>query len=123
MENVLIAVIGIAGIIGSPALLAYLTGRQRRADKLEDWKRQDAVAAKVDEAAVKAAEAASLLLIANERVAKTAKQTDAKIDDVHKIVNQQRTDAQKYQADLIAALVAAGVAIPPDASLEPSKET
>jgi hypothetical protein len=30
----------------SPLLLAYLTGRQRRLEKLEDYARQDAVAAK-----------------------------------------------------------------------------
>lgn len=41
------------------------------------------------------------------------------IGQVHHIVNQQRTDGQKYQEDLRSALSHAGVAIPPDASLAP----
>lgn len=40
------------------------------------------------------------------------------IQEVHKIVNQQRTDMQSYQAVLKAALDHAGVAIPVDKSLD-----
>jgi hypothetical protein len=36
---------------------------------------------------------------------------------VHKIVNQQRTDGQRYAQDLRSALTAAGVPVPPDQSL------
>lgn len=39
-----------------------------------------------------------------------------KTDAVHKIVNQQRTDAMNYQGALIAALRKAGVDIPDDQS-------
>jgi hypothetical protein len=38
---------------------------------------------------------------------------------VHKIVNQQRTDMLHYQAVLLAAMRAAGMDIPLDASLRP----
>jgi multidrug resistance efflux pump len=41
-----------------------------------------------------------------------------KIEQVHKIVNQQRTDMQSYQAVLKAALEHAGVAVPADKSLD-----
>jgi hypothetical protein len=68
--------------------------------KRQDFKRQDEVAARVQQVAVTAAE------------------TVGKLDDVHKIVNQQRTDMQRYQAVLLAALRRAGVEIPPDESLK-----
>jgi hypothetical protein len=38
-------------------------------------------------------------------------------EKVHKIVNQQRTDGQRYQQDLRGALTAAGIPVPPDQSL------
>jgi hypothetical protein len=47
------------------------------------------------------------------------RRTEAKVDSVHTIVNQQRTDMQQYIADLKAVLRAAGVAVPVDQSLAP----
>jgi hypothetical protein len=41
------------------------------------------------------------------------------IDEVHVIVNQQWTDAQRYQRALIAALQRAGVDVPADQSVDP----
>lgn len=41
--------------------------------------------------------------------------------DVHTIVNQQRTDMQRYQAALVAALRRAGVDVPADQSLPPTE--
>lgn len=41
-----------------------------------------------------------------------------RINSVHKIVNQQRTDMLRYEAALKAALRHAGVDIPADQSLE-----
>lgn len=67
--------------------------------KRQDYKRQDEVAARV------------------AQVARTTAETVGKLDDVHKIVNQQRTDMQRYQAVLLAALRKAEVDIPPDESL------
>lgn len=104
----LVAVIG-------PAVLSFLTNRQRRADKREDWARQDAVAAKVDAAArqaataaellrlrqeqvaAQAAEAANLLLAANERVAAAAAETSGKLDVIHLLVNSNLTIAQQRE--------------------------
>lgn len=44
--------------------------------------------------------------------------------EIHTIVNQQRTDSQRYQAALILALERAGIAVPEDQSIEvaPIKE-
>lgn len=39
-----------------------------------------------------------------------------RVQEVHKIVNQQRTDMRQYQKALINALIAAGVAVPEDQS-------
>jgi hypothetical protein len=43
--------------------------------------------------------------------------------DTHKIVNQQRTDMQRYQRALVAALHRAGVEVPVDQSVEPEDES
>ncbi|HEX6968881.1 MAG TPA: hypothetical protein VF174_08765 [Micromonosporaceae bacterium] len=89
MEAVLVAlIVAVGGFVGQ-----WLLRRQ-------DYKRQDEVAERVRQVAVT-----------------TAENVD-KLDDVHKIVNQQRTDMQRYQAVLLAALTAAGVEIPPDESLK-----
>jgi hypothetical protein len=42
------------------------------------------------------------------------------VREVHKIVNQQRTDMQNYQRALERALREAGVAVPIDQSIEPT---
>lgn len=99
-------IVGVTGVI-TPALLAFLAGRQRREDKREDWARQDAVAdqvadaaRKAEEVAAQAAGAADLLLAANERVAHTAAVTNEKLDVIHTLVNSNMTAAM--QAELTA---------------------
>ena len=79
--------------------------------KRQDFARQDEVAARVTGAA-------ELLAKQNERVAASAELTNTKLEEVHKIVNQQRTDMLNYQAVLLDALRAAGVQVPQDASLD-----
>jgi len=41
----------------------------------------------------------------------------AQVEEVHTIVNQAQTDARRYQAMLVAALIAANIAVPVDQSL------
>lgn len=67
--------------------------------KRQDYRRQDEVAARVKQVAITTAE------------------TVGKLDEVHAIVNQQRTDMQRYQAVLLNAMRTAGLEIPPDESL------
>jgi hypothetical protein len=99
----LIAAIAGMGTVASPLILSYMANRQRRAEKKEDWAREDRVASQ-------AAEAARLLLAANERVAKTAAATDArvaktaavtnaKLDVIHTLVNSGLTAAIKAEYD------------------------
>lgn len=47
-----------------------------------------------------------------------SKSTEAKVDEVHTIVNQQRTDMQNYNAALVRALSAAGIEVPVDQSVQ-----
>jgi len=48
-----------------------------------------------------------------------SRRVEGKVDQVHTIVNQQRTDALNYQRALIAALSKAGVDVPADQSVDP----
>jgi hypothetical protein len=70
----------------SPLTLSYLTNRHNRADRLEDWARQDAVAAK-------AATTASLLVENNKKVAQSTAITNTKLDVIHTLVNSNMTAA------------------------------
>lgn len=68
----------------SPLILAWLTNRNLRFAKAQDYKRQDDVAAQ-------AASAARLLLAANERVAASTRITNGKLDVIHALVNSNMT--------------------------------
>jgi len=46
-----------------------------------------------------------------------SRKVEAKVDDVHKIVNQQRTDMQNYNRALINALQRHDIEVPADQSL------
>jgi enterochelin esterase-like enzyme len=48
-----------------------------------------------------------------------AREVSRKVDEVHLIVNQQRTDMQRYERALKHALTAAGIEIPVDQSVNP----
>ena len=76
----------------APAVLSYMTGKQRMAEKKEDYRRQDEVAAQ-------AREAARLLLDANERVAETTLETNKKLEIIHTLVNSNMTSAIQEQLD------------------------
>ena len=76
----------------SPTILAYFTNRARRADKKLDWQREDEVAAR-------AKRTAELLVENNERVAKTAKETNLKLDQIHTLVNSNMTAAMRAELE------------------------
>jgi hypothetical protein len=91
--------------ITAPVLLVYLTQRERRADKREDWERQDAVAAKAEAAATAAATAATLILDANEKQARAIEEaraeTNGRLDVIHTLVNSSMTAAIQAELDAI----------------------
>lgn len=99
MEGVYLALIAAFAASIPPLIMALVQNRSKRLDKAQDYAREDAVAAKVDAAAVKAAEAARLLLASNERVAATSVVTNAKLDVIHVLVNSSMTAAMQAELD------------------------
>jgi hypothetical protein len=115
----IIAAIAGMGTVFSPLILAHMAARQRRAEKQLDWAREDRVADQ-------AAEAARLLLAANERVAKTAAVTNAKLDVIHTLVNSTLTAAMQAEYDATVrtlALMREVAALKQAAGQEPTDET
>jgi uncharacterized protein YlxW (UPF0749 family) len=101
MEAVWVALIVAVAAMAGPLLLARQQNR-----------RQDEVARRVTDVADK-------LAAQNKVVAQATKTTNTKIDDVHQIVNQQRTDMVARIDELKNALIAGGLPIPPDATHNP----
>ncbi len=106
--------------------------------------RQDAVAHKADLVAVQAAEAAKLLLerqdavadqaavaaellvVANERVAKSAEEQAGKLDQIHTLVNSNMTASMQGELDATVAqavLLEEVIEMRREAGKEPSPET
>ncbi len=85
------AVVALASTL-SPIIQSVISSRQRRKEKAEDYARQDAVAAQ-------AAEAARLLLAANERVARQTAtatiETQGQLRQIHTLVNSKLTEEMK----------------------------
>lgn len=105
--------------IGSPLVLFHMTSNANRTSKVEDWKREDAVAAK-------AAEAAKLLLQANAEVAAAARVTNQKLDVIHTLVNSNLTAAMQSEYDATfreLILMKEIVKIKQKDGHDPSKET
>jgi len=81
----IIAVALIASLV-SPSVLSWMTTNARRKDRQADWDRQDKVAADVREAA-------RLVVIAKDELAKTSAATNSKLDVIHTLVNGDVTAA------------------------------
>lgn len=93
MEAVWVAlIVAVVGLLGQWLL------------KRQDFKRQDEIAIRVSQLA--------------DQVAATSSTTDGKLEEVHVIVNQQRTDMQAYTALLKDTLARAEVPIPRDKSVQ-----
>jgi chemotaxis response regulator CheB len=99
--NYVVIAIALFSSVTAPLILTLLTGRQRRAEKEQDYAREDAVAEQ-------AAKAAKLLLdsqketrLAAEKVARVAAEaatsTDMQLERIHKLVNSDMTSARTEQ--------------------------
>lgn len=107
----------IASVVG-PVVLSLLTNRQRRTERAEDWARQDAVAAQ-------AAEAATLLLAANERVDRSTKAVRAQLQQIHVLVNSNLTaaiQAELTATEFLATALRENISKDEAAGVEPSAE-
>ncbi len=103
----------------TPVSMALITARTARRDKLEDYARQDAVAAK-------AAEAAKLLIAANVRVEASARGTSDKLDAIHSLVNSNMTAAMQAELDATVrelAMMREVIELKRTAGKEPSPES
>jgi len=96
----------IAGVVG-PLLLSKMNAKQRVAERAEDWKRQDEVARKVEEAATRAAEVAVEVKATAGRAEVVAQRAESAVENAqetqHAIVAQGAATAQKL--DVIHTLV------------------
>jgi K+/H+ antiporter YhaU regulatory subunit KhtT len=86
----------ILAIIGAPAIMATLQHFLGRRDKRLDWERQDKVAAAVAEVKEETAEANAKVAAEVAEVKNVAekghKATDAKLEQIHVLVNSQMTE-------------------------------
>lgn len=93
--------IGVTGLM-TAAIMSWLNSRSderkikaaadaKSKEKAEDYARQDEVAKRAEAARVQAEVAARLLLESNKTVAATAKEQGAKLDQIHILVNSEKT--------------------------------
>jgi hypothetical protein len=92
MDTQTVVVALIVSII-APVVLSYLNGRQRKADKLENWAREDQVAARVLEVANRAATAQA--------------QNASVLQDIHTLVNSDMTAARQAELTTTRLLILA----------------
>jgi predicted RNase H-like nuclease (RuvC/YqgF family) len=85
MNTITVALIVAFGTTAGPIFLAYLTNNQRRQEKLEDWRRQDEVAA---------------------RLLAATKHTDEVLDTIHTLVNSNMTAAMQSDLNSMKAQLA-----------------
>ena len=131
-----VALIAVTGTAVSPLLLASYTGRQRRAELAETYRRQDEVAARTAAAVAAVAasqqliaanqdQAAALLLAANERVAEATADVQSRLAQIHVLVNSQLTAAEHRELEATKALLGTMLelaALRRDGGTEPSVE-
>jgi hypothetical protein len=84
----------------SPMVLGWVTNRQRRMEKEQDWERQD-------EVAKRAVAATHQLLASSERVADGTAETNEKLEIIHVLVNSRMTAAMQSELNAIVGELAA----------------
>lgn len=90
MESLWVAIVGGVALVVATIVPIFVSGRQRRKDKLENWQREDAVAER--------------LLAANNRVEEASRLASQQLTEIHLLVNSQLTAA--LEAELKAFLIA-----------------
>ena len=102
--------VAVTTTVVAPMLTTWQASRTRRAERLDDYARQDMVAEKAERvadllmqrqnaAAAEASHVAQRLLVTNEIVAKTSKETIEKLDIIHTLVNSNMTAAMQSEFD------------------------
>jgi biopolymer transport protein ExbB/TolQ len=89
--------------IVSPVIVAVVANWNRASERVADYARQDAVAARAEKNAAALLErqdkAAKLLLESNKIVEETARISNGKLDVIHTLVNSNMTSAMQSELD------------------------
>ena len=118
METIVIAAIVAFSSMISPLILASLTNKQRREEKIEDYRRQDEVALRLKNAA-------NLQIASNKIVAEAAVSVNNKLDVIHTLVNSNMTSAMQAEYDAVVrelALMNEVISLHRAEGREPSEE-
>jgi hypothetical protein len=115
---VYLAAIAAAASIISPLLMSWITERNRAKAKAEDYARQDAVAAKAEEAAGRVDEVAKVLAESNRRSEETSKVQGAKLDQIHTLVNSNMTAEMEKGLASHKALLALLIRLAPEEKIQ-----
>lgn len=106
MEFFAVIVVSVSAIFG-PILLAFVTGKQRRAEKLEDYARQDAVAAQAARAAQLMEETRDAIVIqlpeikhGNTVAEEVRDAVTTQLPEIHTAVNSTATKQQEKVDEL-----------------------
>lgn len=92
-------ILGLSASTITPLLLAWLTNRARRRERAEDKAERETVI---------------------EAARRSTEVVQGRLNEVHTIVNSQRTEMRQYIATLTETLRAAGIGVPNDPSLDPA---
>jgi hypothetical protein len=106
----------VVAVIG-PFLLAWLTGRQRRQEKQQEWVRQDLVAKRLEDRQIDIDKG---LKEVAKQAKKNAESTDSQLHEIHTLVNSDMTAAR--QGELIAVEAHLAALARNVASLGPASE-
>jgi hypothetical protein len=102
-DVVLVAIIGVIGILASsviaPYVLARASRRDQKASKMEDWERQDEVASRAADVAAKLLDSNERAVHAVEAAALVAEQTNGTVNVIHTLVNSNMTEAKQEALD------------------------
>ncbi len=102
-SSIWLALIAMGSVFASgtlaPIAIAVVQYRINRAERIENNTRQDTIANRASEVAIRAEETAKLLLAANERVASDTRATNSKLDVIHTLVNSNMTAALQAELD------------------------
>jgi hypothetical protein len=90
-------IVGVSGVMTgviTPVVLSRLSSKQKREERAEDWARQDTVAER-------AAEATQAATAVATQAATTAEVVNAKLGQIHDLVNSSMTEALEGEATAV----------------------
>lgn len=105
LNTVLIIAVAIFSSVTAPLIMVMITERQRRKEKLQDWQREDRVAEEAAKAAKLLAKNTAQASRSAERAEVGAARSEAKLDQIHTLVNSNLTAALNAELNATVALL------------------